>query len=256
MAYNNNMSTLINKIERRLGLLPLVPHLPKEYNKEAWVETIKEDTIATFSRYYPLKMPFVINQHTAPKKKGVYYINEDIIGNVKILGIVDIDWADFSNNSLSLAQQFGYGLPDVGMTNFSMADIQSMAMRANYASMFNNGIYPEFEYPNMLRLKSVGNLDVNIGEFSIDLLVVHPETLVTISPTKMEIFEQLAQADIAGFLYRNLRYYDGLETVYATLDLKLNDLESEYSKRESIVDKLEQSYVSGGNDSIPYIMTV
>ena len=256
MAYNNNISTLINKIEKRLGLIPLTPSLPKEFNKDEWAKVITTDTLLTFSRYYPYKYRYLVDDDT-PKVKGVYYLDEDLIGpSAKILGISDIAWEDFSNNGLSIAQQFGYGLPDVGMMNFSVDDIASLAMRANYASLFNNGIYPEFEYPNKLRLKGIGNQDVQIGRFTIDILLVHPDTLVTISPTKMEIFEQLAQADIAGFLFRGLRYYDGLQTVNLTIDLKLNELESEYGKRENILDKLEQNYVSAGNDSIPLIITV
>ena len=72
----------------------------------------------------------------------------------------------------------------------------------------------------------------------------------------MEKFEQLCQADIAAFLSSNLRYWEGLETVFATLDLKLSYLESEAGKRDGIIDYLEQSYVSAGNKAIPLMMTV
>jgi hypothetical protein len=72
----------------------------------------------------------------------------------------------------------------------------------------------------------------------------------------MEKFEQLAQADVANFLVNNLKYWDGFETVFTTVDLKLSNLESEASKRESIIDYLETNYVSAGNKSIPLIMTI
>ena len=80
--------------------------------------------------------------------------------------------------------------------------------------------------------------------------------MVSIAPTAMEKFEQLCQADIALFLSNNLKYWDGLETVFATIDLKLSSLESEAGKRDNIIDYLEQSYVSAGNKAIPLIMTV
>lgn len=253
-GYQNNMSMLITKIERRLGLVPLTPYLPEQYGKEVWASIVESDTLLTFSRYYPRKIPFRITPITAPKKNGWHYIDESYLGNQKILGAGDLDWTAFSNRSLGLAQQFGYGLPDVGMTTFSMSDIMTMTMRANYASMFNNNVYPEFEYPNKLRLVSVGNSDLNIGEFTINLYIKHSDDLSTISPTKMEIFEQLAQADVAGFLANNLKYWDGFETVFTATDLKIGSLENEASKRDSLVEKLENSYVSAGNDAIPYIM--
>ena len=255
-GYSNNMSVLLSKIQRRLGMIPLCKHLPDEYNISAWADVIREETIETFSRFYPRKIKFKVNDMTAPLKNGWRYLDEDYIGNQKILGVADIDWSDFTNNSLGLAQQFGYGLPDIGMTNFSIADIQTLTMRANYASMFNNQLIPEFEYPNKVRLTAVGQNSVDIGEYVLNLYVTHLDDLTSIPPTAMEIFEQLAQADVATFLYRNLKYFDGLETVFSTIDLKLSDLESESSKRESIIDKLESNYVSAGNDAIPYIMTV
>lgn len=256
-GYQDNMTILLNKIERRLGLIPLTPHLENTpYSKDKWADVVVEDTIPTFSRYYPRKIPFKINSQTAPKKDGWYYIDEKFLGKMKILGIGDLDWTAFNNRSLGLAQQFGYGLPDVGMTNFSMSDIETLTMRANYASMFNNNVYPEFQEPNKIRLTAIANQDLNIGEFTIFLYVTHSDDLKTISPTKMETFEQLAIADVATFLSRNLKYWDGLETVFATLDLKMSDLENEASKRDQIIDKLEQSYVLAGNDAIPVMMTV
>lgn len=252
--YQNQMTKLLNKIERRLGMIPLTPYLPPQYGKEAWAEVIKEDSLDTFSRFYPKKIPFKITPITAPKKNGWYYIDEDYIGGQKILGAGDLDWTAFANRSLGLAQQFGYGLPDVGMTQMSIEDIQTLTMRANYASMYNNGVYPEFQAPNRIRLVSVGNNDVNIGEFTIFLLVKHSDDLSSLSPTMMETFEGLAQADVAIFLSNNLRHWDGMSTVFSTGDLKLSYIENEASKRDTIVEKLEQSFVSAGNDSIPLIM--
>jgi hypothetical protein len=72
----------------------------------------------------------------------------------------------------------------------------------------------------------------------------------------MEIFEKLAQSDVARFLYMNLRYFDGFETAYVNIDLKLSELQDEAGKREQIVEELENSYVSTSNDNIPYIWTV
>ena len=47
-----------------------------------------------------------------------------------------------------------------------------------------------------------------------------------------------------------------METVFATVDLKLQDLEEAASNRSNIVDKLEQTYVTAANDSIPFMISV
>ena len=236
--YQNNISKLIDKIERRLGLLALTPHLPDSMNKNVWGDIIKEDSLLTYSRYLPRKFSFKVTEETAPYKDGWYYINEDFVGESVILGVGDIDWQTYNQNSAGLA--YGYGAMDSGMS----------------ASLFCNQVIPEFSPPNKIRLVAVGNQNVRIKNFNIILYLKHFDSLVSIAPTAMEKFEQLCQADIALFLSNNLKYWDGLETVFATIDLKLSSLESEAGKRDNIIDYLEQSYVSAGNKAIPLIMTV
>jgi hypothetical protein len=256
-GYQNNISKLIDKIEWRLGLIPLTKHLPEEFGKNAWATVIKEDSLLTYSRYCPRKFSFKVTPQTAPKKGGWYYIDEDYVGSQSILGVGDIDWTKFGNRSIGLAQTFGYGTIDAGLAaNFTIDDIMGMKQRADYASMFSNQIIPEFEAPNKIRLVAAGNYDVNIGEFNIILYLKHLDSLTSIPPTAMEKFEQLAQADVAGFLVNNLKYWDGFETIFSTVDLKLSNLESEASKRESIIDYYEANYVSAGNKAIPLIMTI
>ena len=101
----------------------------------------------------------------------------------------------------------------------------------------------------------MGNTNYDLRSFTIILLVEH-SNLVTISPTKQEIFEALAQADVAKFLYNNLKYYDGFETAYINIDLKLSELDEEAGKRENVIDKLQESYVSSSNDQCPMIWCV
>ena len=79
---------------------------------------------------------------------------------------------------------------------------------------------------------------------------------MTISPTMMETFEKLAQADVAVFLYQQLKYFDGIDTVYANLDLKLDTLQEWANKREEIVQQLEEAHTSTANEWQSMIMTV
>jgi hypothetical protein len=100
-----------------------------------------------------------------------------------------------------------------------------------------------------------GNVDVNLASFVVDLLVEH-SNLQTISPTKMETFESLAQADVARFLYMNLRYYDNLDTIYINIDLKLSELEQEGNKRDQIIDDIKNAYTLAASDTTPLIWSV
>lgn len=258
MAYSNDFTTLINKMERQLGLIPLTPHLPKEFGKDSWGDIIKEDTLVTFSRYFPFKIKYRVNDETTVKKGNRYFLKDEYLGDAKVLGITDIDWSDFGSDNLSISQVGPYGYYSPSYFGAFPATIDQMIgfqLGADLASSYNTGIYIEYYDPNQFEVKGVGNLDINLKSFVINVLVQH-SNLSTISPTKMETFEKLAKADIALFLFNNLKYYDGLETVYTQIDLKLSQLEEEANKRENVIEILENSYVSASNDAIPYILTI
>ena len=261
MALANDMTAFLKKVKNRLGLNLLEPHLPDNLKMDKWADIIYNDTLVTFSRYFPRKVRFTVNDQSCIKKKEngktVYYIKDEYLGGQKLLGAIDIDWQDTSADNVSLGQLGGYGYynPNYGGLEDTFNAFMGYAIAADTASLYNNNIYLDFIYPNKISISRAGNLDVNLASFVVNLLVQHSD-LSTISPTMMETVEALAQADIAKFLYMNLRYYDNLETIYVNIDLKLNELQDEMNKRDNIIEDIKNSYVSAANDAIPYIMTV
>ena len=258
---NNDMSLLLNKLERRMGLTPLIPHLPEGIQKSDWANVIMSDTIVEFSRYFPNRLKMVINDTTCYKKKENnvmwYYIKDEVLQGAKLLGIKDIDWTDTSSANSSLTNgsigtyYYPSGMPCPAATFESIVGLQ---MAADFASLYNRGIYIDFEYPNRFALKGLGNVNYDLSSFIVVLLVEHM-SLATISPTKMTLFEDLAMADVANTLYMYLRYYDGLDTVYINIDLKLSELQEIGNRRNEIIDRIKDSYVSFSNDFEPMIFS-
>lgn len=242
----NDMTKLLDKIERRLGLM--VIKLPDKLAKDSWASIIEDDTLETYSRYFPYQHVTLMDETIC--KNGYYFVDRDLPEGTKILGIKDIDWSEYSGiagtsygsaiNFSSVALSAGdYGFEDIGMAQ----------LRADYVSLFNVGIYPEFLAPNKVRLVSVNNYPISAFiKFPLAIFIKHPTNLSTISPTSMEIFERLAMADVATMLYNNLKYYDGSETVFSNLDLKLDLLNEWANKREDIVKELDEAHVSAAND--------
>ena len=252
----NRMNSLLDKIERRLGAKQL--NLPEYLSKDKWAtEVIANETLDTFSRYFPnsIHIRLDLSQKT---KDGYYLLDEYVPDSVEIIGVRDIDWTLFSQDSLRLQEAQGYGVYDFMTNNYGLDDIALLQMRADHMSLFNNQIFVEYRPPNMLKLSTVTGADITRGmkSFPVEVLIKHARNLMTIPPTMMETFEKLAEADVAGFLYENLKYYDGLETVYANIDLKLNELEEKASKRDDIVDYLNESHVSAANAHQPLMFTV
>lgn len=252
----NKMNKLLNKLERRLGTKPL--NLPDDLAKDKWAEeVIANETLDTFSRYFPNSMHIVLDL-SQRKRDGFYLIDEYVPENVEILGVRDIDWSLFSRDSLRLQEAQGYGVYDFMTNNYGLDDIALLQMRADHMSLFNNQIFVEFKPPNMIKLSTVTGADITRGmnSFPVEILIKHAPNLMTIPATMMETFEDLAEADVARFLYQNLKYYDGLETVYASIDMKISELETIASKRDEIVNKLDESHVSAANAHQPLMFTI
>ena len=72
----------------------------------------------------------------------------------------------------------------------------------------------------------------------------------------MEVFEELALADVATYLYEKLKMYDQMETAFTTSDLKLASLEQKASRRDDIIERLRNNYVSAANSAAPIFLTV
>lgn len=251
MAFANQMSMLLDKIERRLGTRQL--NLPDYLQKKEWANIIIQDTLTTFSRYFPNKIRYKV---TRSQKKGDYYlIDEDLLPDgVIILGVRDLSWDNLTPDNPYICGG-EYSAFDVFATQYSLDDLAMAQMASNMTSLFNNGLYLDFVPPNKIRIQSCLGNEVNIGNFNIDLLIKHADNLNTISPTQMETFEELAKADIAMFLYNELKYYEGLETVFSQIDIKLSELQDAASRREDIVQSLKDSYVSAANDNQPLMFT-
>ena len=251
----NRMTDVVNKIERRLGTAPL--NLPEQLQKKNWADSvIKPDTLTTFSRFFPHMVKVQLTKEDM--KDGYYLLDRHIPDNYEILGVKDILWSDIDNERAGLQQYSGYGIYNVlarSMNGDSMMLAQSYA---DVSSLFNSGIYLDFIPPNMVKLQMAlgGNTNNLMQNVTIGVFVKHPDNLMTIEPTKMETFEQLAQADVAVFLYENLKHYDGIETVFANIDLKLSTLEAQASRRTDIVEFLRDNYVNPANTNQPIMYTV
>ena len=254
MPMYNDMTKLLNKIERRLGTKQM--NLPSHLQKDNWArEVICNETLDTFSRYFPHKVPYVLGPEN--RKGDFYLIDESICESMTILGAGDINWREWSHHypGLMYGGVNSYDMMTSGVDFETLADVQMMA---DHVSAFTNGIYIEYYPPNRLKLNIVisSSFLTNFQRIPIELFVKHPDNLKTIPPTQMETFENLALADVATFIYEDLKMFDNLETVFANVDLKLQSIEEKARNRERIVEELERNYVSAANKNQPIMLTI
>lgn len=248
----NQMTLLLNKIERRLGLSVLP--LPDNLKKDSWAEIIMEDTIPTFSRYFPYCITTLVNP--CPNKDGWFFIDQNLPEGTVILGVKDISWESYRSDPR--VEKYGIQMTSVDWLarDFCLDDAALTIAGNDLLSFFNLGIYIEFEYPNKIKLVSVNGFPVSqYRPFPLKVFIQHPG-LWTISPTMMEQFEKLAMCDVAISIYQVLKYYDNMDTQYATLSLQLDTIQEWANKREDIVRELDEAHTTTANEFGSLIMTV
>lgn len=254
---SNNMTKLLNKIERRNGTRIL--NLPAQYSKDNWAKVIEEDTLDTFSRLFPYTLPYNIDVKNDKCQDGMYKI--DLFrygGDVEIIGIIDIDWSMLGRTSGMMNQ--GYhgisGYPSLGYYNPD--DILMGQMTLDLASMVDNDIYIKVFPPDKIRITNAMNISV-LGLnpiIPINVMVKHAKNLSTIEPTKFETLEKLAAYDVKIFLYEELKHYDKLETIFLNSDLKIDDWSNAQSDRDQFVQELYDKYVSSANQHQPLFFSL
>lgn len=268
MPIANRMSILLNKIEMNLGTKQL--NLPDELSKKHWADPPSIDftggpialfTIPVFSRMYPNKTTLYLDN--AKRTRDGWYILDEQVGldsGVTVLGAGDINWNMYGGGmNGALSADYGVYMPNTAI--YSMPDIMLAQMSSDINSLFSNAnnVYVEFKEPNLVRLSGPNGINFSVDlirNYPITVFIEHNMNLMTIPPTKMNIFEELATADVAKFLFKELMRFDGLETVFANVDLKLSDLETEASRRDDIISRLEEGRVSAANDNQPMIMLI
>lgn len=251
----NRMTSLLNKIERRLGTKPL--GLPDHLAKPIWAtDVIEQDTLDTFSRFFPHAIPYIL---TPDRRKGdCWLIDENICDSIEIIGCGDIDWHAFSTTNPSGMTCGGmYSPMDMLTSDYDVEDIMMQQQLADHTSIFKTSIYPEFFEPNMIKMHSiVSNNNLNVLQnIPIRLFVKHSNNLMTIPAMKMELFEELAISDVAGFLYENLKNYT-IDTVYANIDIKIDELKDKANDREKYLEELKEGFVSFANHYQPMVIAM
>ena len=250
----NQMTLLVNRIERRLGasVLPL----PDGLKKDDWPNIIMEDTITSFSRYYPYCVTILVRPD--PKKDGWQFIDQDLPEGSIILGIKDISWESYREDPRMDRYGMSVYSQDFLSREYAIDDIALTATGTDLMSFFSAGlgIYVEFEYPNKIKLTSVNGFPVSqYRPFPLKVFLQHPG-LWTISPTMMESFEKLATCDVSVAIWNVLKYYDNMDTAYATLSLQLDTIQEWANKRDDVIRELEEARVTASNEYQPLIMTI
>ena len=205
-------TTVLRHIERRLG----VSHHQLELSRDQIMDTVFEETLITFSTYFPHHHRIIIDRvkDAVEGRVGVYYLKTDF----EILGISKI-LTDNLESNMNISTYFHNPIDRQILANTESAVINPTTFR--------------WEPPDKLEI-----FPKNIFPYNIlcELKVVHPKHLKTIPLSLREEFLKLALYDVQISLLQIRRYFETISTNFGEIQLFLQELEEAPDKREELLE--------------------
>ena len=218
-----DINKFMKKMVRHLGLASL--GLEEYY--PLIKETLIEDTLSTFSQFFPYEYTLSKNLSTLDKEEGedlsyIYYIKDEFLenNNLEIISVMAVQ-------GMSSFQQW-----NAPLQTFNVDAMILEGAASGIRSQLNISTKSfKFLPPNRLKLRGYS------GTEEIKIVVKIPYPNFGYVPESLSIaLEQLAKLDIKCVLYPELKMYDKLDTADGSIDLKIDDWANAEEQRQELLD--------------------
>lgn len=224
-----NINALLNRIKKRLGIF----YFKLPISDKDLIDVITDDTLVTFSRYYPAYLSIPLDtseENKIPNERYGYYINTDMLAEgVKILGIEDVTYD---------AQFFGGYMDPYANNVFDFMELQA---GLNLSAIMNCPITWNFYNPN----KIVFDEDIRgrTSKLFVTASITYSKSLANIPTSYEDEFFKLALIDIKIFLYNNLKHFDNIDTTFGQISLKIDEWNGADDERTTLVNNWDETFI-------------
>lgn len=223
--------------KRRLGL----NLLPQVFSDSELLDILYEETIPTFSIYFPCRYNMKVDLNQCRKAPEASYACDDSYAqafhldvpyNMNIIEIEDMKYIELSTNSFySPTVSFG-----------SSFDIFSgQVMQGMMESMMSFNTTWEFREPDIFIVKAPMSRVDNVVNLSC--LITHSNDMSTIKFSYKDFIIKLYVIDLKIALYEQLKIYDKTDTTFNQIDLKIDKWESAEDERQSLLEEWEGRFL-------------
>jgi hypothetical protein len=227
-----NSTYILRHVEKKLGY----KFNELEINPDEIIENIQEESLITFSKFYPYQVETVIGEHT--KVEGTnneYYLETEF----DILGVSKV----FDN----ITMYAGGGLMPY---SHNMVDPMSRQWTADAISINKNPLVFQFNHPNTVTLTPALYV---IRDTKVLLNVVHPEHFGTVPTNLQDEFLKLALLDTKEVLYQIRHRFANLQTAFGSIELFIDDLAEAPNQKEELLEKWRRNFAKSPKRKKLYI---
>ena len=239
-----NLSREITKIKMSMGIYGI--HLPVDNVDDFIREIIEITTVPTFSVYQPYYDLLYVDvndlqraeEYDNNERNGVGYILPEF-KNRHLITVSDVQYNGNSGNSTYTGMS-GYGFN--GIMPYAGLNMMQQMMLTNAASQLQSNMYPKLTFdfiePCTLILYDL----IMSNGICIELAFEHHKSLSTIPLTAEPSFFKLALYDVQDAFYQLAKHWDGIETVYGNINLKIDDWADARNNRNSLLEDWDNNY--------------
>ena len=227
-----NPTTLLRHIKMMSG----VPYKVIPFSDEDIMSIVFEETLYTFSAYYPYFVEINVNGNTdmvPGTEGGVYYLHmsEQVGDELEILGVS------------KFLRQDGY----------YTTELYPVYRESDFLELYNaNEMTGLTTVPDTYRFIEPNKIEIfpksrTNWTFLAQLKCIHPRHLGTIPLGLREYFYKLATLDVKIALFHAMKNYAQLQTPYGSIDMKIEDYQDAIQEREQLLDKLREQFWKEAN---------
>lgn len=233
-----NKNILIRRIKRDIGIYGIA--LPIENVDQYIMEILEDTTVPVFSNYCPTVETVQIDIHDLEKQPRIasacdlYVIPDSLLVGRELLYVLDVKYDESYLRESYHPTYFG-GDEGLGL----LGDMMIGNVSKNITDTIINSITFKYEFPRKLYIFD----SLMSSKIMLELGFQHDKNLQSISPTQAESFFKLALLDVKAGLYNTIKHYDGLETAYGRIELKIDDWQSAPSDRKDLLAEWDETYL-------------
>jgi hypothetical protein len=227
-----NSTYIIRFIEKKLGY----KFNELEISHDEIIENIQEESLITFSKYFPYQTVITIDDNNKVEDTvNSYYLESDF----EILGVAKL----YDNISM---------YTDAGLLPYHMNlhDPVSRQFTADAISINKNPLTYQFEHPNVITVMPALYM---LRNAKVKLNCVHPRHFGTIPTNLQDEFLKLALFDTKETLYQIRHRFANLQTAFGSIELFIDDLQEAPDRRNELLENWRRNFAKQSNRKKLYI---
>lgn len=212
---------IIQRLEKKLGY----KFMDLEISHEEIIENIKDETLRTFSKYFPYQETCVIDpENRVEPYDNRFYIKtqNECVGINRLIG-----------GSL-LGANYVTGLLHPVAADMLLGDPISRQLNIDLMSFTSNPITFKYVEPGMIEIYPVYN---NVRSYLIIANTVHPDHFGTIPVNLEDEFMKYALADTQSTLYMMRSRFQNIQTPYGNIEMFIDQLQGAEDRKEQIEER-------------------